>query len=229
MTMIRKHSPISIRRSLKPVMRLFPGDTVKTRTLDSRGHDRDGKPRAPRGNPLIGPFYVEGAMPGDTLVVHLPGAHQPRHRVSDQFDRHTALESGYLKSMAKYESGFHDWKIDAAAGIATVINPSDKLKPYSVKLSPMLGCIGVAPRGEETLGSGHLGPFGGNMDSPEIREGATFTFPSSAPARCFIWATAMPSRAMANCRARAWKPLWMCSSAWTWSANVFGPDAGGKC
>ena len=75
--------------SLTPVMHLFPGDRVKTRTLDSRGHDRDGKPRAPRGNPLIGPFYVEGAMPGDTLVVHLDRrAHQPRHRLSDQSGRH---------------------------------------------------------------------------------------------------------------------------------------------
>jgi len=168
--------------SLKPVLRLFPGDTVKTRTLDSRGHDRDGKPRAPRGNPLIGPFYVEGAMPGDTLVVHLTRVRTNRDTAyQTNLIANTALEAGYLKSLAKYESGFHDWKIDAAAGIATVINPSDKLKPYSVKLSPMLGCIGVAPRGEETLGSGHLGPFGGNMDSPEIKEGATLYIPVFRP------------------------------------------------
>ena len=168
--------------SLKPVLRLFPGDTVKTRTLDSRGHDRDGKPRAPRGNPLIGPFYVEGAMPGDTLVVHLTRVRTNRDTAyQTNLIANTALEAGYLKSIAKYESGFHDWKIDAAAGIATVINPSDKLKSYSVKLSPMLGCIGVAPRGEETLSSGHLGPFGGNMDSPEIKEGATLYIPVFRP------------------------------------------------
>ena len=168
--------------TLKPVMQLFPGDTVNTRTLDSRGHDRDGKPRAPRGNPLIGPFYVEGAMPGDTLVVHLTRVRTNRDSAyQTNLIANTALEAGYLKSIAKYESGFHDWKIDAAAGIATVINPSDKLKPYSVKLSPMLGCIGVAPRGEETLSSGHLGPFGGNMDSPEIKEGASLYIPVFRP------------------------------------------------
>jgi len=171
------YSPI-----LKPVMRLFPGDSVKTRTLDSRGHDRDGKPRAPRGNPLIGPFYVEGAMPGDTLVVHLDRVRTNRDSAyQTNLIANTALEAGYLKSLAKYESGFTEWKIDAAAGVATVVNPSDKLKPYSVKLSPMLGCIGVAPRGEETLGSGHLGPFGGNMDSPQIREGATLYIPVFRP------------------------------------------------
>lgn len=168
--------------SLKPVLRLFPGDTVKTRTLDSRGHDRDGKPRAPRGNPLIGPFYVEGAMPGDTLVVHLDRVRTNRNSAyQTNLIANSALESGYLRGLAKYESGFTEWKIDAAAGIASVINPSDRLKPYTVKLSPMLGCIGVAPRGEETLSSGHLGPFGGNMDSPEIREGAILYIPVFRP------------------------------------------------
>jgi hypothetical protein len=56
---------------IAPVLHLQPGDSVSTRTLDSRGFDRDGRPRAPRGNPLTGPFYIDGAMPGDTLVVHL--------------------------------------------------------------------------------------------------------------------------------------------------------------
>jgi acetamidase/formamidase len=165
-----------------PVMRLFPGDSVKTHTLDSRGHDRDGKVRAPRGNPLIGPFYVEGAMPGDTLVVHLTRVRTNRDSAyQTNLIANTALEAGYLRGLAKYESGFTEWKIDAAAGVATVINPSDKLKPYSVKLDPMLGCVGVAPRGEETLAAGHLGPFGGNMDSPEIREGATLYIPVFRP------------------------------------------------
>jgi amidase len=168
--------------TLKPVLRLFPGDTVKTRTLDSRGHDRDGRPRAPRGNPLIGPFYVEGAMPGDTLVVHLDRVGTNRDSAyQTNLIANTALEAGYLRGLAKYESGFTNWKIDAAAGIATVVNPSDKLKSYTVKLSPMLGCVGVAPRGEEVLAAGHLGPFGGNMDSPEIKEGATLYIPVFRP------------------------------------------------
>jgi amidase len=52
------------------VLRLYPGDTVRTRTVDN---DRDAdKPRyGVGGNPSTGPFYVEGALPGDTLVVHL--------------------------------------------------------------------------------------------------------------------------------------------------------------
>jgi amidase len=172
--------------ALAPVMHIFPGDSVKTRTLDSRGQDRDGKPRAPRGNPLTGPFYVEGAMPGDTLVVHLTKVRTNRDSAyQSNLIATTALETGAVQDQARYESGFTAWKIDAAAGIATVIDPDGKLAPYTVKLSPMLGCVGVAPPHDESLGAGHLGVFGGNMDSPEIREGVTLYFPVFQPGALF--------------------------------------------
>jgi acetamidase/formamidase len=172
--------------TLAPVMHLFPGDSVKTRTLDSRGQDKDGKPRAPRGNPLTGPFYVEGAMPGDTLVVHLERLRTNRDTAyQTNLVASTALESGYLQGLAKYPSGFTAWKIDAAAGTASVIDPDGKLAPYTIRLSPMLGCVGVAPPHDETLGAGHLGVFGGNMDSPEIREGVTLYFPVFQPGALF--------------------------------------------
>ena len=168
--------------TLTPVMHLFPGDSVRTRTLDSRGQDRDGRPRAPRGNPLTGPFYIEGAMPGDTLVVHLTRLRTNRDSAyQTDLIASTALETARVVEQSKSESGFTAWKIDAAAGTASVINPDAKLAPFTIKLSPMLGCIGVAPPHEETWGSGHLGVFGGNMDSPEIREGVTLYFPVFHP------------------------------------------------
>jgi acetamidase/formamidase len=172
--------------TLTPVMHLFPGDSVRTRTLDSRGQDRDGRPRAPRGNPLTGPFYIEGAMPGDTLVVHLDRVRTNRDSAyQTNTIASTALETGAILEQAKSDSGFTAWKIDAGAGTASVINPDGKLAPFSIKLSPMLGCVGVAPPHEETLGSGHLGVFGGNMDSPEIREGVTLYFPVFQPGALF--------------------------------------------
>jgi amidase len=168
--------------ALAPVLRIFPGDSVKTRTLDSRGQDRDGTPRAPRGNPVTGPFYVEGAMPGDTLVVHLDRVRTNRDTAyQTNLISSNALEAGYLRSLAKFDSGFTTWKIDAAAGIATVKDADNRLGAYTVALSPMLGCVGVAPSHDEVLGSGHLGPFGGNMDSPEVREGGTLYLPVFQP------------------------------------------------
>ena len=49
--------------------RIRSGDTVSTRTIDASGRDEKGEARASGPNPLTGPFYVEGAEPGDALAV----------------------------------------------------------------------------------------------------------------------------------------------------------------
>jgi acetamidase/formamidase len=125
---------------------------------------------------------VEGAMPGDTLVVHLDRVRTNRDTAyQSNLISSNALEPGYLRELAKFESGFTQWKIDAAAGVATIINPSSKLSAYKVKLVPMLGCVGVAPPRDEVFGSGHLGPYGGNLDSSQVREGSTVYLPVFQP------------------------------------------------
>ncbi len=67
---VRQHRPthyyITI-GSHEPAMRIADGDTVVTTTLDAAGFDASGASMAPHGNPQTGPFYVEGAEPGDTL------------------------------------------------------------------------------------------------------------------------------------------------------------------
>src|SRR5437016_12798279 len=55
----------------KPVLLINPGDHVVTSTIDARGVDAAGVQRGQPFNPETGPFYIEGAEPGDTLVVHL--------------------------------------------------------------------------------------------------------------------------------------------------------------
>ena len=54
-----------------PVLHIKPGDHVITSTIDARGFDSAGVQRGQRPNPETGPFYIDGAEPGDTLVVHL--------------------------------------------------------------------------------------------------------------------------------------------------------------
>src|SRR5215471_9379546 len=56
--------------SPQPVLRIWPGDTVQTTTVDAGGADERGMRRSLGGNPQTGPFYIETAWPGDTLVVH---------------------------------------------------------------------------------------------------------------------------------------------------------------
>ena len=53
-----------------PVLaRIRPGELVVTKTIDASGRDENSAVRGSRPNPLTGPFYVEGAEPGDALAV----------------------------------------------------------------------------------------------------------------------------------------------------------------
>ena len=53
-----------------PVLkRIKPGDIVATKTLDSAGLDAQDVKRSEPFNPLTGPFFVEGAEPGDAISV----------------------------------------------------------------------------------------------------------------------------------------------------------------
>jgi acetamidase/formamidase len=56
--------------AIEPPLHINPGDTVKTWSVDAGGTDPQGLRRTSGGNPLTGPLYVEGAIPGDTLVEH---------------------------------------------------------------------------------------------------------------------------------------------------------------
>ncbi len=166
-----------------PTLRVFPGDSIRTHTVDGRGRGSDGKQIAPRSDPLIGPFYVEGAMPGDTLVVHLDRIRTNRG-TAYQYDQiaDSGLESGYLRNLNPARTGDHGME-DRRSGRHRHNCQSGVTgwAGYTVKLSPMLGCIGVAPPRDQVLRSEHLGPFGGNMDSREVREGATVYLPVFQP------------------------------------------------
>src|SRR5688572_13956385 len=52
-----------------PALRIKPGDRVVTKTIDAFGMDWEGRTVAMGPNPQTGPFYVDGAEPGDILVV----------------------------------------------------------------------------------------------------------------------------------------------------------------
>ena len=65
--------------------------------------------------------------------------------------------------------------------MARLAKPTERLKNFTVKLAPMLGCVGVAPPGRESFRSGNLGPWGGNMDYNQIREGTTLYLPVFQP------------------------------------------------
>jgi amidase len=167
---------------IAPALRIFPGDTVETKAVDAGGTDEKGVRRAPGGNPLTGPFYVEGAWPGDTLVVKLIRLRLNRDSAgSGQRIVPSALGPGYFRDLKFEEKFSSEWKLDREAGVARLAKPTDRLKNYTVPLRPMLGCIGVAPPQEQSIRSGFLGAWGGNMDYNQFREGVTLYLPVFHP------------------------------------------------
>jgi len=168
--------------AIDPVLHLNPGDTVKTWSVDAGGTDPKGVRRTSGGNPLTGPFYIEGALPGDTLVIHLNRIRLNRDTaISSPLIANSALTPGYVEQRKRVDGYDADWKLDLAAGFAAPRKPTDTLKNYRVPLAPMLGCVGVAPPGGMQYRSGFLGSFGGNMDYNQVREGVTIYLPVGVP------------------------------------------------
>jgi acetamidase/formamidase len=164
--------------TIAPAMHINPGDTVRTTTVDAGGRDASGKRRSNGGNPETGPFYVEGAMPNDTLVVKFNRIRLNRDSAgSGNRITNDVLGAGYIRN-AKYDDKFDsEWKLDREGGYAMLAKPSEHLKNYRVKLAPMLGCVGVAPPDKQTFQAGWLGSWGGNMDYNGLREGVTLYLP----------------------------------------------------
>jgi acetamidase/formamidase len=163
---------------IEPAMHINPGDTVRTTTVDAGGFDASNKRRSNGGNPETGPFFIEGAMPSDTLVVKFN-----RIRLNRDMARSggritsDALGAGYIHD-AKYDDKFDtEWRLDREGGYAMLAHPSEHLKNYRVKLAPMLGCVAVAPPDKQQFRSGWLGSWGGNMDFNGLREGVTLYLP----------------------------------------------------
>jgi amidase len=160
-----------------PALHIFPGDTVRTKTVDAGGGGENAAPLTFPGNPQTGPFYVEGAMIGDSIAVHFKKIRPNRDTA---FQYRAALDRGMLPSDYSQEPSkdwSNTWKLDREQGTAMPASPSDKLKNFTVKLAPMLGCVSVAPYWNQAFATGDLGPYGGNLDYNRIQEGTTLYLP----------------------------------------------------
>lgn len=156
-------------RSVAPVAEVHVDEPVLFETLDACYNEvrsladfevhRRGSKRG-TGNPITGPVHVRGAMPGQTLVVEIvdvlldPVGFQligPNRAVIreevEKFDHYTVAIEGRMLRLPR---------------------------GMQLPVAPVIGTIGVAPDGEP---SNCPGPWGGNVDVPQITVGARVYLP----------------------------------------------------
>jgi acetamidase/formamidase len=166
--------------SYEPVLRVADGDTVITATIDAWGLDAADVKRADAPNPMTGPFFVEGAEPGDSLLMRIDRM-TPTRATGWTFSvlAPNVVEPGAVAGLPARERVV--WAIDAAGGAARLAAPPPALRDWSVPLAPMIGCFGVAPAGGQAISTATSGPFGGNMDYRRFAPGTTAMFPVAVP------------------------------------------------
>ena len=172
--------------------RIKPGEAIATKTLDASGYDENTKKLGERSNPLTGPFYIEGAEPGDAIAVTFT-----RMRLNRNFGW-SAYRLGLYSINPEQVEGLYPatrprgaalpdrenllrWDLDLEKYTATLRDPRSKVHSLQFATKPMLGCVGVAAPGIFGPTSAISGNYGGNMDYNRIGEGATVVLPVFHP------------------------------------------------
>ncbi|RNB89900.1 acetamidase [Brevibacillus fluminis] len=150
-----------------PVLRIASGTRLTIETYDCFTNQIQSEATAidsidwNRINPATGPIFVEGAMPGDVLKVHIE-----RIELADRGVMATGPGLGVMgHRIEKFE-----------VKLIPIEDGHAHFNQIKIPLNPMIGVIGVAPA-EGEVSCGTPGAHGGNMDNTMITEGATLYFP----------------------------------------------------
>jgi acetamidase/formamidase len=165
-----------------PVLNVKPGSVMRLWSEDAFNFaitSVDDKPSQKIDvrylNPQTGPFYVEGAEPGDTLVLHIVDLEPAR-----DFGASTTIPFFGGLTGTDRTALLHD-----ALPEATWIYHVDRVKnmvgfqarfgnqEFALPIENMLGTVGVAPPSSEVRTALVPERFGGNMDTPEMKVGTT--------------------------------------------------------
>jgi len=166
----------------RPVRTIKPGTMLEVWTEDAFG----GKVRGPDDlvskviqfpfvNPQTGPFEMEGAEPGDTLVLHFVSIEPSRDwAASTTIPFFGSLTGTHATAGLQEPLPEKIWMYEVDAKRRTVTYRALR-GGHSVQLplDPMHGTVGVAPANFEARISLVPDYYGGNMDTPEMRAGTT--------------------------------------------------------
>ncbi len=169
-----------------PILTVKAGDVLESETLWGDWYERAGG----KWPGEVGPIAIEDAAPGDTLVIEVLKVRPNRDTaVSTQGGRFGALVPDRGTGMLNdtFPRGRYVWRLDAERRNATVDPPGSASRTATIPLRPMLGRVAVAPAGEEAFDGLWPGPFGGNMDAADVREGTTVYLPVFHPGALFYF------------------------------------------
>jgi len=125
-------------------------------------------------NPQTGPIYVEGAQPGDTLAIHIESIEPTRDfAVSVLIPYFGGLTSTNFTRTLQNPLPERVWIWNLVDGGSNLFNEELGLK---LPWEPFLGTLAVAPD-LEAITALSPGPFGGNMDVPDVKPGNTVYLP----------------------------------------------------
>ena len=172
-----------------PTHRITPGTALKLWTEDAFSGRLQRVTDMPSHvldmnevNPQTGPFYVEGAEPGDTLAIHIVDLTPARDWAAST----TIPFFGALTHPAVLHEPLPErtwiYQLDRTKG--TVLYEAQNLS-LELPIAPMLGTVGVAPAGREVRTSLVPDRFGGNMDTPEMKAGTTCFLGVNVPGALF--------------------------------------------
>ena len=170
------------------LIRIKSGEVVSTKTLDSAGLDERAQKKSEPFNPLTGPFFVEGAEPGDALAVTLRKVRLNRDwgwsayrlglfSLTPEMVEHIYPNDIHPDLVIKGRNTIVPWDLDRKVNTVRLRTPKSQVHRLEFPAKPMLGCIGVAPAGDFAPTSGPSGGYGGNLDYNKIGEGATVYLP----------------------------------------------------
>jgi amidase len=188
--LIHEFEPTTFHLSIgshEPVLRVASGDTIRTWCVDSGGYGPNGEDITDGGNPQTGPFYVEGAEPGDALSVRFDRISPNRARgVTGGLVAPHVLEPGFVRELGYTPREEVWWELDLDRGTAKLQDPLPGLEGLGeVQLEPMVGCFGVAPARGQAISTATSAEHGGNMDYRGFREGVTVFLPVAVEGALF--------------------------------------------
>lgn len=173
-----------------PVLTIRPGDIVETETFSRAGDYYDPNKAGPWPGE-VGPFLIDGASPGDTLVVRIlkltPNRDIAISNVTGTGISGVAADGRTRMLNDPLPARRFVWRIDRQRLTGTLDLPNSTTKRIELPLRPMLGRVAVAPAGEEAWGGLWPGDFGGNLDASDVGQGATIHLPVFHPGALFYF------------------------------------------